>query len=351
MKLRQLSAKISHLSLKSILIFVCLLTVLILIYIVGNEVGEPFTTKSFNTNQLISTNQPYANLDLRIAAQAVYRGNLLKKVSVLGPDHNVQRAIINFSVPADGLTEYGLMTTPSTPPPPAGYPVIILLHGYIQPAAYSTKKAYLPDMEFYSQHGFAVVKPDLRGQGVSIHQGKPEGAYYSMAYNTDILSLIASIKDTPGLNAKNISLWGHSMGAYLALRAAVLSPDIKNVILLSGPVGNVQDMFSSYMPKSDVANPVAFSINKSVLKKYGTPLTNPKFWDYTSPLNFLIHTHAYIQIYVGAKDRIVPPRFSADLSRALNQLNMPHQYFVYPNGKHGLLAERSQIETHSLQAL
>ena len=322
-----------------------------LVYIVGSEVGEPFTTKSFNTNQSIATNQPYANLDLRVAAQAVYQGSPLKKVSVLGPAHGVQRAIISFSVPADGLTEYGLMTTPNTPPPVSGYPVIILLHGYIQPAAYSTKKAYLPDMEFYSQHGFVVVKPDLRGQGLSIHQGKPEGAYYSMAYNTDILSLVASVKQTPGLNAGDLSLWGHSMGAYLALRAAVLSPDIKNVILLSGPVGNVQDMFSSYTPRSDVANPVAFSIQKKVLKQYGTPLTNPNFWYYTSPLNFLADIHAFIQIHVGAKDRVVPPKFSADLNLALNQLGLAHQYFVYPTGNHGLLAQRPQIDARSLQIL
>jgi dipeptidyl aminopeptidase/acylaminoacyl peptidase len=295
--------------------------------------------------------QAYTSLDLRIAAQAVYNGSPLKTVSQLGPDHGIKRAVINFSVPAAGLSEYGLMTTPSQPAPPGGYPVIVLVHGYIQPAAYSTKKAYLGDMEFYAQHGFVVIKPDLRGQGMSIKQGRPEGAYYSMAYNTDILSLLASIKHTSGFNTKSISLWGHSMGAYLALRAAVLSPDIKDVILLSGPVGDVEDMYDSYIPKSDIANPVAYKIRKAVLKQYGTPLTNSSFWYYTSPINFLNNTHAFIQIHVGAKDQVVPPKLSADLNLALNQLNLPHGYYVYPDAGHGLVAERSQIYAHSLQAL
>jgi dipeptidyl aminopeptidase/acylaminoacyl peptidase len=298
-----------------------------------------------------SASQAYTSLNLRVATTAVYTGSPLKTTSQLGLDHNVQRAIVNFAVPASRLSEYGLMTTPTTKQPAGGYPVIILLHGFIQPNAYSTKKAYLPDMEFYSQHGFAVIKPDLRGQGLSIHQGKPEGAYYSMAYNTDILSLLASVEKTPGLNANNISFWGHSMGAYLALRAAVLSPAIKNVILLAGPVDDIHDMYTAYTPKSDVANPVAYKIRKAVLKQYGTPLSNPGFWNEVSPLNFLSNTHAFIQIHVGSKDKVVPPKFSADLNLALNQLSMPHDYFVYTAAGHGLLAQRPQIYARSLQVL
>jgi len=340
MRIPHRSYKFGKPSLKTVLYIVFSLLILVVIYLFSDATADRD-----------SASQAYTSLDLRVAATASYTGSPIKITSQLGPDHNVRRTVVNFAVPASGLSEYGLMTTPTMPAPAGGYPVIILLHGFIQPNAYSTKKAYLPDMEFYSQHGFAVIKPDLRGQGLSIHQGKPEGAYYSMAYNTDILSLLASVEKTPGLNSNNISFWGHSMGAYLALRAAVLSPDIKNVILLSGPVAGIKDMYNSYTPRSDVANPVAFSVRKSVLREHGTPLNNPNFWYSASPINFLSNTHAFIQIHVGAKDRVVPPKLSADLNLALNQLNLPHSYFVYPTGKHGLLAQRSQIYARSLQAL
>jgi dipeptidyl aminopeptidase/acylaminoacyl peptidase len=328
------------LSLKNVLYILFSLAALVVIYAFSDATGD-----------WDSANQTYTSLDLRVAAQATYSGSPIKTVSQLGLDHNIQRAVINFAVPASSLSEYGLMTTPDTPQPAGGWPVIILLHGFIQPNIYSTKKAYLPEMEFYSRRGFVVIKPDLRGQGMSVHQGKPEGAYYSMAYNTDILSLIASIKDTAGLDSHKINLWGHSMGAYLALRAAVLSPDVKSVILLSGPVDDIQDMYTAYTPKSDVANPVAYKIRKAMLKEHGTPLTDPGFWYDASPLNFLSNTHAFIQIHVGAKDKVVPPKLSADLNLALNQLNLPHSYYVYPNGSHGLLAERPLIYARSLEVL
>ncbi len=293
----------------------------------------------------------YKNLDLKIAAKYRFTSDSIKKVQSLGVENGSGIFIVSFKVPADNLTEYGLMSVPTSPQPAKGYPVIILCHGYTKPSRYSTTKYYLSDMEEYSANGFVVIKPDFRGQGLSLYVGQPEGAYYSMAYNTDLLSLIAAVKKTNYLNSANINLWGHSLGAYIALRAAVLSPDIKNVILLSGPVGSASDMFIDFTPISDRTNPVAENIRKAMLLRYRTPLSNPQFWDATSPLSYLNQLKAYVQIHVGSNDVIVPPRFSADLDKALTAAKKPHDYFIYPGGSHGLVDERPQIYARSLQLL
>src|SRR5581483_987104 len=288
-----------------------------------------------------SDEEAYRNLDLRIAAKAHFDSVPLRKINDLGISNGTDSSVISFQVPPDHLTEYGLMTIPATPKPKHGFPVIILCHGYVKPKAYSTYKAYLPDMKEYSQHGFVVIKPDFRGQGLSIHSGSAEGAYYSMAYNTDVMSLIAAVKKTAYLDKTQISLWGHSMGAYIALRAAVLSPEVKDVILLSGPVGSIQDMYRSYVPISDRTNPTAYNIRQSVLLRYGNPLTDLKFWADTSPLSYLDKLNARVQIHVGDLDTVVPPKFSADLNSGLNKAHKPHDYFVYLTGIHVLLNERA----------
>ncbi|MDB5161241.1 MAG: putative peptidase [Candidatus Saccharibacteria bacterium] len=293
----------------------------------------------------------YKDLNLRVARQAEFTSEPIKQVSDQGVIRGARHIIFKFGVPHDNLTESGLMTLPSTPPPAGGYPVLILLHGYANPWSYSTEKSYLPDMEFYSRNGIAVLKPDLRGQGLSIPDGQPEGAYYSMAYNTDTLSLVAAAQKTDYLNGKKISVWGHSMGAYIALRAAVVSDDIVNAILLAGPVGYIQDMFTAYVAISDTQNATAANIRLDQLDKHGTPITNPEYWNDTSPLNFLSGTKAHIQIHVGTADQIVPPRFSADLNEALNNANKPHEYYVYTGAGHGLVAQRSLIWQRSLALL
>ncbi len=293
----------------------------------------------------------YKQLNLGLAAKAYYSNTAIQKSRTTTSGAGFTNMVFDFKVPKDNLTEHGLMSLPTSPAPPHGYPVVILLHGYANPWSYSTYNAYLGDMEFYAAHGFAVLKPDFRGQGLSIADGTPDGAYYSMSYNTDVMSLIAATRQTHYLSKTDINLWGHSMGAYIALRAAVLSPSIKNVILLSGPVGNIADMFSSYVAISDRLNPTASAIRADMLDKFGTPVTNPSYWNNTSPLNYLSKTKAHIQIHVGSADKIVPPHFSADLDKKLTEAKKDHEYYVYPGGTHGLGKDRSLIWSRSLSAL
>lgn len=300
-------------------------------------------------NHPSAQSQYYDSLDLSLARQASYTNGPIKVIKDFGTANGVHKELVNFDVPKDGLSEYGLMTLPAGQA--KNYPVLILCHGYSSPQAYSTLESYIGDMNFYSQHGFAVIKPDYRGNGFSLSYGLPTGAYYSMAYNTDVMSLIAAIKSTNYLNKDNISLWGHSMGAYIALRAAVLSADIKNLILLSGPVGTPQDMYADYQPISDNNNPLALEVRDQELQAHGTPLSNPEYWNKVTPLSYLKDIKAHVQIHVGTADKVVPPKFSADLDRILNRDHIAHQYFIYKGGHHGLGQQRGLIWSRSLTLL
>lgn len=291
------------------------------------------------------------SLDLSLAAKAQYPSSALSTVQDLGASDGIKEQVVRFSVPVDGLREYGLLMLPAATPPAKGYPAIILLHGYFNPDEYSTTLGYLSDMEFYAKHGFAVIKPDLRGQGLSAGHGMATSAYYSMDYNTDVMSLISALKDTSYIDKTNINLWGHSMGAYLALRASVISKDIKDTILLSGPVGSLKQLYLSYVPPSDENNPQALKARQAVFVKYGTPGENAVFWKNASPTTFLNQSNSIYQIHVGQLDSIVPPELSADLDLQLSRLHRTHEYYIYTNGNHGLAPQRALIWSRSLELL
>ena len=291
------------------------------------------------------------SLDLRLASKANYPSTPLSLIKDVGSNDSGRSQIVSFGVPTDGLTEYGLLMLPNTPKPADGYPAIILCHGYINPDEYLTTEGYLSDMAFYASHGFAVIKPDFRGQGLSSGQGTPEGAYYSMAYNTDVMSLISSLKQTSYIDKSKLNLWGHSMGAYIALRASVISKDIKKTILLSGPVGSFEQTYLSYVPPSDENNPDALRIRNKVFATYGTPADEDSFWKNASPTSFLANTPAHIQIHVGGLDSIVPPQLSADLNDDLNKIHKDHEYYLYEDGRHGLVLQRPLIWVRSLSIL
>lgn len=289
-----------------------------------------------------------SDIDLRLAAQATFKGSGFQPVSDLGQIDGVRHRVVSYQV--GDLTEYAYLTLPVAPQPLAGYPIIIICHGYVKPDRFKTfGNSYLPDMEFYSRHGYVAIRPDFRGNGSS--QGSPEGAYYSMAYNIDLMELIASIKKANYIDPSNINIWGHSMGGYLALRAAVLSPDIRTAIILAGAVGTVNDLYNDYFAPSDRLNPVALELRNKAIHDHGSPVDNPSYWFNTSPLNFLDKTSALIQIHVGAKDAVVPSHFSKDLDEELNKNQKSHEYYVYNDGDHGLVAQRDQIWQRSLALL
>jgi dipeptidyl aminopeptidase/acylaminoacyl peptidase len=306
------------------------------------------TVGQLNSGDIYLGGQFNGGLDLRFAAGNQYPSSKIALTKNLGTRYGVSEKLINYKIRIDGITGYGLMMQPLGVVPAQGFPVIILCHGYTSPSSYISTRGYIEDMAFYAQHGFAVIKPDYRGQGNSKHQGEADSAYYSMAYNNDVMSLISAVKQTDYLDKSKINLWGHSMGAYIALRAAVLSSDIKNLVLLSGPVDSLDKMYLAYIPPSDENNLNALKTRSEVFSKYGIPAENNLFWRYASPINFAQNIGAKIQINQGAKDTIVPPEFSADLDKSLNAKNILHEYYVYPDGLHSLAAQRPLIWVRSL---
>jgi pimeloyl-ACP methyl ester carboxylesterase len=291
------------------------------------------------------------SLDIALAAKADYPSAPLKVEKDLGVTGSIRTQLVSFSVPTDGLSEFALLEEPAGPPPAKGFPAIILCHGYVSPARYSTLAAYTDDMDFYASHGFAVIKPDYRGNGLSAGHGDPDSGYYSMAYNIDVMSLISALKQTKGIDKTDLNLWGHSLGAYIALRAAVMSKDIKNTILLSAPGGSIKQIYLSYVPPSDENNLFALQTRSRVFARYGTPAENANFWKKASLDSYLSRLTSTVQINVGSADTVVPPQMSADLDQALSAADKKHQYFIYSGAGHGLGGVRTQIWSRSLALL
>lgn len=309
------------------------------------EIGQ------YGISDIYPSENLHKSLDLKLALRAKYPSGPIRVVKELGSGGSVRQRLVSFEVKNDDLVEYALVMQPVTEPPPQGYPVLILIHGYMQPRSYTTDFSYTGDMSYYAENGFMVIKPDLRGQGESINAGSPDSAYYSMSYNTDIMSLISAVKQTRGVDKSNINLWGHSMGAYIALRAAVLSDGIKNTILLAAPVDSLETMYLTYIPPSDENNPLALATRVEVFSKYGTPTENQRFWYDASPINFVSRIKGNVQIHAGLLDGLVPPEFSVSLRNALSRSKISHQYYDYPYGGHSLIESRPDIYQRSLEVM
>lgn len=285
---------------------------------------------------------------LSIAAmrENTYPGSDLIIQSTLTPGSNYNRYIASYQ--SDGLTIYGLLTIPTGNKPAGGWPAIIFNHGYIQPNEYKTEgPQYAAYVDALAKSGFVVFKPDYRGNGNS--QGSPTSAYYAPDYAIDDLNALASVKKYKDVNPNDIGIWGHSMGGNITLRDLVIDPaDIKAAVIWGGVVGTYNDLINNWQNRvSYHPAPTDLALRnhnrQNLISQYGTPQTNPEFWNSIDPTNFLSDISAPIQLHQGESDNEVPPDFSANLAQKLKEDGKTVEYYTYPGGDHNLSGQNFDI--------
>jgi len=238
---------------------------------------------------------------------------------------------------SDGLKIYGLLTVPTGAKPSNGWPVIILNHGYIPPAQYSTANSYEIMVDPLASAGYIVFKPDYRGNGNS--QGVPSQIYVSPDYVADSLNALSSVKKYKDANPDKIGVLGHSMGGNITLHELVIKPDqFQAAELLSGVVGSysgILDWWHNRGPLfgNDAQTKVLVDL---FLSTHGTPESNPSFWNSIDPTEYLSDITAPVQIQVGTGDSEVPPKFSEDLQQNLKQDGKTVSFYEYPGADHNL---------------
>ncbi len=274
-----------------------------------------------------------------------YPASVLTPVRSDGDQGGYVNSVVSYV--SDGLVERALLSVPDTPRPMAGWPVVIISHGYIDPRTYRTDDgSYAQFIATFARAGYMVVKPDFRGHGQS--QGVAEGGYLSPVYTYDLLNLVSTLRVDARVDRSRIGLFGHSLGGYEALRAMVVSSAIRAVVFMAAVVGSLDDIFFNWSTGSTPATPppppVQQQVAQSLIATEGTPRTNPDFWSESSPINYVGGNQAAVQIDVDVADSQVPRLFSDHLDAALHGAGTAVlQYRTYPGDDHQFISNRSAV--------
>jgi len=272
-------------------------------------------------------------------------GNRDYKESKINKEEQISsnRSVISYQ--SDGLKIYGTLDIPATQKPEKGFPVVILNHGYINPAIYNNISDYTQIEEYFASQGYLVIKPDYRGNGKSDGTGEPLNRF---AYPIDVLNLIVSLKNIPEANPDQIYIWGHSMGGEVSLEvieAASRIPDINGkikAVALWAPVTDPVKWFSAnHLPQIPEALITPFPYQQT-FQIMGTPSTNSPIWQSVSPLLYLSDIKIPVQLQHGTADQTVPYSWSEELNNDLKTLSKKSNLILYPNNDHNLLISQQQ---------
>ena len=277
------------------------------------------------TATVSSTPDPYAELYIETLRGRTYESSIVVGQTVAVTDA-FTRSLITFT--SDGLTMHGYLNMPRGEGP---FPVVIVNHGYLDPAQYGTVNYMARYTDPLAAAGFLVLHPDYRGYGNS----DPGPNLFRIGYAVDVLHLIAAVKTLPQADPNAIGLFGHSMGGGISLRVATISPDVDAVLLYGSMSGDEYANLDKLVDWTGRADLPELSVPADVISRL-------------APIEALANITAAVSLHHGDNDATVPPVWSADLNDRLTELGKTVEYFSYPgqphtfvDAGHVLLLERS----------
>jgi uncharacterized protein len=266
---------------------------------------------------------PYA---IEALAKKEYQGSDLELGRVLEENSVYTRYYITYK--SGDLKISGIMNVPKGDGP---FPVVILNHGYIDPAIYTNGRGLRREQDYFARNGFVAIHSDYRNHADSDEDLSNDMKMRS-GYVEDVINLVLAARSSElaFLDQDRIGMLGHSMGGGIAQGVMVTKPDLVDAYIMYAPVsGDQYKNFERYTKERvELAN--------LITNLYGDPETNPEFWYEISPLNFYDRVSKPVLYQHGTADRDVPISWSEESVAKLKELNKNVTYHTYPGEGHEL---------------
>jgi fermentation-respiration switch protein FrsA (DUF1100 family) len=274
--------------------------------------------------------------------QQNYHSQLVKE-KIVELTSTYQAWLTHFT--ADSLQESGLLVIPQAPAPPAGWPTIILVHGYVQPDSYRLNGTPYHHwwQALVNQGRFAVFKLDLRGHDQS--EGEPVSTYYDYGYVRDLLFAYHALQQDPLLDPTKIGFWSHSSAGNLVLRAATIAQNIPAISIWGGGIYTYEDFCQwGQTDGSKIPNPptwlTALETNHNSFYQFvtrhlqGDCQSDLEFWRAFAPTNHLDDVTTAFQIQHSLTDETINYTYAQNLNDILLAANLKVDFISYPQGDH-----------------
>jgi len=257
------------------------------------------------------------------------RDLVIKKTLASNPSYT--RYYITYK--SGKLNISGILNIPKGAGP---FPVIITAHGYINPKVYTNGRGLKREQDYLAKRGYAVLHPDYRNHAGS---DKDDGENLSlhMGYTEDVINAVYAIKNSgiKSLDKDNIGLLGHSMGGLIGLNMLVTKPGLIKAYVLFAPMSSdYRDNFERWILRSGEEKYGPRPVAKKIIEMYGSPDTNPVFWNNISAKYFIENAKDPVQVHHGTADTSVPIEWSEKLSKDFEEHGKALKLYIYPGEKH-----------------
>ncbi len=232
-----------------------------------------------------------------------------------------------ISYRSNGLLITGIMNVPKGEGP---FPLVILNHGFIDPAVYTQGRGLKREQDFLARRGFAILHTDYRGHAGGDPSPMTEDVYDgNLEYAMDSANAILAVRNAhlPSVDATRVGMLGHSLGGGVTLAVLTGKPDLVDAAVLYAPVhADVWENFMRWRSLRDEGD--------NTRAHYGTKEENPDWWENLSPDTFLAKVRAPVLVFHGDNDVSVPKAWSDVLVARLEEEGKAVTYVEFPGEGH-----------------
>ena len=265
------------------------------------------------------TPDPYFPWTIDHLRSRVYGGGEIEFLEVMAENLYFTRYLIRY--PSDGLNIYGFANIPNDEGP---HPVIIALHGYIDPAIYNTLDYTTHYADALANAGYIVLHPNLRGYLPSDSGDN----LFRVGMAVDVLNLIALVQSQSGVDPlrtawpDRIGLWGHSMGGGITTRVLTVTDDVQAAVLYAAMSGDEQKNYEAIRQWSGQTRGLEeLNVPAEALARI-------------APMYFFQNITAAVSIHHGTADATVPLDWSVLTCDQLTSLGKNMECIYYQDMPH-----------------
>jgi uncharacterized protein len=292
--------------------------------------APPSPTRSPSTSAF--PQRPVEPVSLPAMMQRKYDGHALRTRHVILRTDAYTRYYVTYR--SDGLRISGIMNVPDGNGP---FPVLVLNHGYIDPADYVNGQGLSREQDFLARAGYVALHTDYRGHAGSQDAPATERRL-RLGYTADVINAVRAIRrsDLPYLDKDRVGLLGRSMGGGVTYNALVVRPDLVDAAVVYAPVSsNTVDNFERWIR----GEPDRRALSAAIIDRYGAPERDPEFWRGVSPRTYFDRVEAPILVHHGTADASCPIRWSRRTVAALERAGRDVRMFTYPGEPHAFIAD------------
>ena len=227
------------------------------------------------------------------------------------------------------LTISGILNVPTGRGP---FPVLVLAHGYIDPAVYTNGRGLAREQDYLARRGYVVLHTDYRNHAQSSDDPRAE-LELRTGYTEDVVNAVNAVKAStlPVLDRTRVGLLGRSMGGGIAYNVLVAQPGLVDAAVVFAPVSSdAADNFERWVRR----DPGDRGLAARIVRAYGAPETNPTFWRNLSAASFFGRVSEPVLIHHGTADETCPVGWSRGTLAALRTAGATASLYTYPGEHH-----------------